>query len=34
MVEINEAETKKKLKEMRTTSETTGTMSHDPTFKS
>jgi len=39
MVEINEAETKKEkkkknLKEMRTTSETSGTMSKAPTFKS
>ena len=34
MVEINEAERKKKLKEMRTTSETSGTMLNAPTFKS
>ena len=36
MVEINEAERKaeKELKEMRTTSETSGTMSNAPTFKS
>ena len=36
MVEINEAERKKKtdLKEMRTTSETSGTMLNTPTFKS
>ena len=34
MVEINEAERKKDLKEMRTTSETSGTMSNAPTFKS
>ena len=32
MVEINEAERKKKLKEMRTTSETSGTMLNAPTF--
>ena len=32
MVEINEAERKKELKEMRTTSETSGTMSNTPTF--
>ena len=34
MVEINEAERKKELKEMRKTSETSGTMSNAPTFKS
>ena len=36
MVEINEAERKKekRIKRMRTTSETSGTMSHTPTFKS
>ena len=34
MVEINEAERKKELKEMRATSETSGTMSNTPTFKS
>ena len=34
MVEINEAERKKELKEMRTTSETSGTMSNAPAFKS
>ena len=34
MVEINEVERKKELKEMRTTTETSGTMSNDPTFKS
>ena len=36
MVEINEAERKKikKIKEMRTTSETSGTMLNAPTFKS
>ena len=34
IVEINEAERKKELKEMRTTSETSGTMSNAPTFKS
>ena len=34
MVEINEAERKKELKEMRTTSETSGTMLNAPTFKS
>ena len=34
MVEINETERKKDLKEMRTTSETSGTMSNAPTFKS
>ena len=33
-VEINEAEREKELKEMRTTSETTGTMSNAPTFES
>ena len=34
MVEIKEAERKKELKEMRTTSGTSGTMSNGPTFKS
>ena len=34
MVEINETERKKELKEMRTTSETSGTMSKAQTFKS
>ena len=34
MVEINEAERKKELKEMGTISETSGTMSNAPTFKS
>ena len=34
MVEINEAERKKELKEMRTTSEISGTMLNTPTFKS
>ena len=35
MVEINEAEKKKKkIKEMRTTSETSGTMLNIPTFES
>ena len=34
MVEINEAESKKELKEMRTTSETSVTMLNAPTFKS
>ena len=34
MVEINEAERKKESKEMRTTSETSGTMLNAPTFKS
>ena len=33
MVEINEAERKKELKEMRTTSETSGTMSKAQTFE-
>ena len=33
MVEINEVERKKELKEMRTTSETSGTMLNAPTFK-
>ena len=33
MVEINEAQRKKELKEMRTTSETSGTMLNTPTFK-
>ena len=33
MVEINEAERKKELKGMRTTSETSGTMSNTPTIK-
>ena len=34
MVEINEAERKKELEEMRTTSETSETMLNVPTFKS
>ena len=34
MVEIKEAERKKELKEMRTISETSGTMLNTPTFKS
>ena len=34
MVEINEAEGKKEKKEMRTTSETSGTMLNASTFKS
>ena len=34
MVEINEAESKKELKEMRTTSETSGTMLDASTFES
>ena len=34
MVEMNEAERRKELKEMRTTSETSGTMSKAPTFES
>ena len=34
MVQINEAESKKELKEMRTTSETSGTMFNTPTFES
>ena len=34
MVEINEAERKKDLKEMRTNSETSGTMSNTPTLES
>ena len=34
MVEINESERKKELKEMRTTSETSGTTLNAPTFKS
>ena len=33
MVEINEPERKKELKEMKTTSETSGTMLNVPTFK-
>ena len=33
IVEINEAERKKELKEMRTTSETSGTMLNAPTFE-
>ena len=33
MVEINEAERKKELKEMRATSETSGTMSNAPKFE-
>ena len=34
MVGINEAEREKELKEMRTTSETSGTMLNAPTFES
>ena len=34
MVEINEAEREKELKEIRTTSETSGTMLNAPTFES
>ena len=34
MVEINEAERKKELKEMRTNSKSSGTMLNTPTFKS
>ena len=34
MVEVNETETKKELKEMRTNSETSGTMLNTPTFES
>ena len=34
MVEINETERKKELKEMRTTSDTSGTMLNAPTFES
>ena len=34
MVEINEAERKKELKEMKTTSETSGTMLNAQTFES
>ena len=34
MVEIKEAQRKKELKELRTTSETSGTMLNTPTFKS
>ena len=34
MVEINEAERKKELKEMRATSETSGTMLNAPIFES
>ena len=34
MVEISKAERKKELKEMRTTSETSGTMLNVPTFES
>ena len=34
MVEINERERKKELKEMKTTSETSGTMLNTPTFES
>ena len=34
MVEINEAQRKKELREMRTTSETSGTMLNTPTFES
>ena len=33
MLEINETERKKELKEMRTTSETSGTMINTPTFE-
>ena len=33
MVEVNETEKKKELKEMRTTSETSGTISNAPTFE-
>ena len=33
MLEINEAERKKEIKEMRTTSETSGTMLNAPTFE-
>ena len=33
-VEINEAERKKEFKEMKTTSEASGTMSNAPTFES
>ena len=34
MVEVNEAERKKELKEMRTTSETSATVLNAPTFES
>jgi len=34
MVEINEEERKKEFKEVKTTSETSGTMSNAPTFES
>ena len=34
MIEINETERKKELKEMKTTSETSGTILNAPTFKS
>jgi len=34
MVEINETERKKRIKKMRTTSETSGTMLNPPTFES
>ena len=34
MVDLNEAERKKEFKEMRTTSETSGTMLNAPTFES
>ena len=34
MVEVNKAERKKVLKEMRTASQTSGTMSNAPTFES
>ena len=34
MLEISETERKKEFKEMRTTSETSGTMSNVPTFES
>ena len=34
MVEINETDRKKQFKEMRTTTENSGTMLNDPTFES
>ena len=34
MIGVNEAERKKELKEIRITSEISGTMSNDPTFES
>ena len=34
MVEINEEERKKEFKEVKTTAETSGTMSNAPTFES